>query len=93
MDKNIVREREMSVPQQVCRLLEKACCTCVFGFQTELDIGGDCSGANSGNCKTGLVCDATGSTCSEFLCFDFDFFECAVVLIKQLFLGFSEGCL
>ena len=39
-----------------------------FVSPTELDIGGDCSGANSANCKTGLVCDATGSTCSEFLC-------------------------
>ena len=59
---------------------EKPCCTCVFCFQTELDIGGDCSGANSGNCETNLVCDATGSTCSEFLCL---FLECAVVLIKD----------
>ena len=42
--------------------------TCVFRFQTELDSGGDCSGANSGNCKTGFVCDATGNTCSEFVC-------------------------
>ena len=37
-------------------------CLC---FQTELGIGGDCSDSNSGNCKTGLVCDATGNTCSE----------------------------
>ena len=75
-------------------MLEKHCCICVFGFPTELDIGGDCSGANSGNCKTGLVCDATPAVLVvSFLCFDFDFFECAVVLIKQLFLGFSEGCL
>ena len=46
-------------------MLEKPCCTCVFCFQTELGIGGDCSDSNSGNCKTGLVCDATGNTCSE----------------------------
>ena len=59
--------------------------TCVFCFQTELDSGGDCSGVNSANCKTGLVCDATGSTCSEFLCF-VCFLECDVVLIKWLFL-------
>ena len=78
----------MSVPQQVCRLLEKACCTCIFGFQTELDIGGDCSGANSGNCKTGLLCDATGSTCSEFVFVYFS--EFAVVLIKYLFLVLSD---
>ena len=67
---------------------------CVF-LTTELDIGGDCSGANSGNCKTGLVCDATGSTCSEFVCvcvvvFVFCFLEFAVVLMKELFLDFSE---
>ena len=49
--------------------LEKSRCTFIFiFFQTELDAGGDCSGANSGNCKTGLVCYATGNTCSEFLC-------------------------
>ena len=52
-------------------MLDIPCCTCVFCLQTELDIGGDCSGANSGNCKTGLVCDATGSTCSEFFFFFF----------------------
>ena len=46
-------------------MLEKPCCTSVFCLQTELDIGGDCSSSNSGNCKTGLVCDATGNTCSE----------------------------
>ena len=62
-------------------MLEKACCTCVFCFQTELGIGGDCSGANSGNCETNLVCDATGSTCSEFLCL-LVCLECAVVLLK-----------
>ena len=62
-------------------MLEKRCCTCVFGFQTELGIGGDCSGANSGNCETSLVCDATGSTCSEFLSL-FGFLKCDVVLIK-----------
>ena len=46
-------------------MLEKPCCTCVFCFQTELDIGVDCLVSNSADCKTGLVCDATGSTCSE----------------------------
>ena len=46
-------------------MLVKPCCTCVFCFQTELNIGVDCLVSNSADCKTGLVCDATGSTCSE----------------------------
>ena len=46
-------------------MLVKPCCTCVFCFQRELGIGVDCSDSNSADCKTGLVCDATGNTCSE----------------------------
>ena len=46
-------------------MLEKPRCICIFCFQTEIDLGGDCSGSNSGNCRTDLVCDATGSTCSQ----------------------------
>ena len=93
------RERERE-SESVCLCVCVCVCVCgehisrgrtvfanfMFCFQTELDILGDCSGANSANCKIGLLCDATGSTCSKYFTVVV-VLDCTIVLNKQLLPG------